>query len=354
MQIATHYHGGDIYSYSQPLLDFSSNINPLGVPASFKKALAQQSEAFAVYPDRACRLVKQSIAAYLDVAPEMVIPGNGAVELIYQALYAVGKKRVYGLAPTFSEYRRAAKVLSLPYRDLEVFEADFQTVRLATILDRVEAESVVIICNPNNPTGTLIPREELCALATELLKRNCALIVDEAFIEFTDRVGENTMLPRLGGYPNLMVIRAATKFFGMPGVRLGYGITRCQTWAGIIEGRMLPWQLNTAAVIAAQTVFGDREYQKASRDWIGRERPWFGGQLGQLRDFEVIPSQANFFLVRILREGLEANQLYDQMVTRGILIRKPAGFSGLTNAFFRLAIKDRPANQVLIEALKEV
>lgn len=352
--MATNYHGGDTYSYPQPLLDFSSNINPLGVPASFKKALVEQLDAFAVYPDLACRAVKQSVAAYLGVPAETVVPGNGAVEVIYQSLQAVGKKRVYGLAPTFSEYGRAAEMQRLPYRDLQVFDATFEKVNLSVLLDQVEAESVLVICNPNNPTGTLIRRADLCELAAELLRRDCALILDEAFIEFTDQAAENTMLPWLESFPNLLVIRAATKFFGMPGIRLGYGITHCQGWTERIAERTLPWQLNTAAVIAAQVVLQDRDYQQASRSWIARERPWFLEQIRQLRDFEAIPSQANFVLVRILRAALDANQLYDQMITKGFLIRKPEGFTGLSNDFFRLAIKDRRANQMLIAALKEV
>jgi threonine-phosphate decarboxylase len=223
-------HGGDIYRYNRPVVDFSSNINPLGVPERFKQALCENINVFANYPDPAYRNLKRQVAAYLRVEPEWVALGNGAVDLIYKAISAAGQKRVYGLSPSFSEYRRAAELPKLLYEEMSVFEGDYAGIDISQMLSRIKPDSLVVLCNPNNPTGTLVRREVLAEVSEALAGRNCFLIVDEAFMEFTDCCEAVTMMALVRRYPNLLVIRAATKFFGLPGLRLGYGVTTNQAW----------------------------------------------------------------------------------------------------------------------------
>jgi threonine-phosphate decarboxylase len=347
-------HGGDIYGYDRPLTDFSANINPLGVPESFKQALRENVDAFALYPEPTYRALKRQVAAYLETNPEWVILGNGAVDLIYRVIEAAAQDRVYTLAPTFSEYRQAATLQNRDYYEMPVFQADYTGIDIERMLNLIQPDSTVVLCNPNNPTGTLASRETLSQVAGALAEHNCHLIVDEAFIEFTDCSAAQTLLRMVERYPNLLVIRAATKFFGMPGLRLGYGITANQIWRERIQTLGQPWQINTAAVIAAAVVFNDWEYIQSSQAWISEERSYFYNRLTGVPNLHVYPSQANFYLVKLLRAGLDAYQLQERLLNRGILIRTPRGFSGLTPYHFRVAVKDRGSNDLLVAGLHAI
>jgi threonine-phosphate decarboxylase len=347
-------HGGDIYRYDRPMVDFSANINPLGVPESFKQALRERVDAFACYPEPSYRTLKQQVATYLEVEPEWVVLGNGAVDLIYKAIQAAAKKRVYTLAPTFSEYRQAAVLQKMDYYEMSVFQADYTKVDIEKMLNLIQPDSTVVLCNPNNPTGTLVQREELGRVVAKLAQQDCRLIVDEAFIEFTDCNTDQTMLAMTARYPNLLVIRAATKFFGLPGLRLGYGIAANRAWRERIQALAQPWQINTAAVIAAAVVFNDQDYIKKSQEWIGTERSYLFERLTGFPELYVYPSSANFHLIKLLRKGLDAYRLQERLLVQGILIRTPQGFSGLTPYHFRVAVKGRGSNDLLIRALGEI
>jgi threonine-phosphate decarboxylase len=347
-------HGGDIYRFAGTMLDFSSNINPLGVPVSFKMALRQRSADFGLYPDIACRALKQNIGAYLGVDPEWVIPGNGAVDNIYRAVKAAQKSRVCGVAPSFSEYRSAAENAGMEYREAEAFDEEYSRIRRDAMAKLAQADTTVILGNPNNPTGSLEDATGLSALATELAELNSILIVDEAFIEFTGETAEHTMLRFIGSHLNVIVIRAATKFFGLPGVRLGYAITGNPILRGRMSGMALPWNINAAAVIAAGVVFTDHAYINSTRTWMEREPQRFGERLQAVPNLKVYPAKANFYLVKSERADLDAYRLREEMIQRGILIRTPCGFGNLTPFHFRLAVKDRAKNEVLIKALREV
>jgi threonine-phosphate decarboxylase len=348
------YHGGNIYGYERPILDFSANINPLGAPDSFKQAIGEKLDAFTCYPEPTYGTLKRQVAAYLAVEPEWVVVGNGAVDLIYKAIQTAAHDRVYIPVPTFSEYRRAASLQGLNCCEMPVFTADYSGIDSGKMLKMIQPDSTVVLGNPNNPTGTLIPRDELERLAADLAVQNCSLIVDEAFMEFTDYGAAATMPDMMAQYPNLLIIRAATKFFGLPGIRLGYGVTANQDWRERILALEQPWSINTAAVIAAAVIFKDRKYIQRTRDWIGTEKGYFFERLTRFSELLVYPSQANFFLIKLLRRDFDAYQLQAKLLEHDIMIRTPQGFSGLTPEHFRVAIKERKSNDLLLRALGEV
>jgi threonine-phosphate decarboxylase len=349
-----NHHGGDIYRFKREMLDFSSNINPLGVPDCFKKALRERGDDFGRYPDSAYRALKQNIATYLGVDPEYVTTGNGAVDNIYQAVKAAQKDRVLGIAPAFSEYRGAAEWAGLNYEAAKAFDEAYSRIDFAKILQRAQRDTTVILGNPNNPTGSLESAAGLCSLAAELAKRDSTLIVDEAFIEFIEEAAGHTMLPFIRTFPNLIVIRAATKFFGLPGIRLGYALTGNPVLRRRMNDLTQPWNINTSAVIAGEVIFKDHEYIQATREWLKQERRLFEERLQALPNLKVYPSQANFYLLRSERSDLDAHVLYEKLISRGILIRTPDGFGNLTSYHFRVALKDRVSNEVLCQALREV
>lgn len=350
-----NFHGGDIYKYHRAMLDFSSNINPLGIPDSFRSLLLQRLEDFTRYPDIEYLEVRKRLAGYLGIcSSDYIIPGNGAVELIYKLAASSGAERVVCLRPTFSEYGRAAKAAGLDFYDVPAFSGDFAEIDPEMLVKAIKPHSLVIICNPNNPTGTLIGKKAMKYLAGELMNMSCRLVIDEAFIEFTDSYPEDSMVDSLEEFTNTAVIRAATKFFGMPGIRLGYGVMADMAAVGAVKELMEPWNLNTAAVAAVCSVFEDRDYIERSRKWIRSERKYMFDGLNSIDRLKVYPSSANFHLLELTGRDRTAAQLREDMAEHGILIRTAEGFNGLSDFHFRLAVKDRSSNRTLLEMLRNI
>lgn len=349
-----NFHGGDVYNYNGEIIDFSSNINPMGIPDSFRRLLCERLEDFTKYPDIEYQEVRTHVAAYLQIrSTEYIIPGNGAVELIYKLAASDRAERVVGLSPTFSEYRRAANAAGLEFNEIPAFSSDFTTINMEMLLENIRPNSLVIICNPNNPTGTLVEKAAMKELAASLRKLDCRLIIDEAFMEFTDNYPANSMVDVVEEFMNITVIRAATKFFGMPGIRLGYGITANIETAKAAKELMEPWNLNSAAVIAACSIFYDHSYIEKARAWIKSEREYLFEKLGNIKELRVYPSKANFHLVELIDRNMTATQLKAAMAEKGILIRTAEGFNGLSEFHFRLAVKDRESNDTLLKIIKE-
>lgn len=348
-----NFHGGNTYSYKQKLIDFSSNINPLGVPESFKKMLNDNIDEFTKYPDINYAELRKAIADYINIeAIDFIVPGNGAVELLYRAIGKSGKRKLIGLMPTFSEYSRAASFYGMDFISVACFDEAFQAAAIDKIVDKADKDSVVIICNPNNPTGTLIEKAQMQKLAEQLREKDSLLIVDEAFMEFTTDYPKNSMISELHNYQNVMVVKAATKFFGMPGIRLGYAVSKNSLWLSSIRESLEPWNVNTAAVIAGSCIFKDYEYIMKSRAWIEEERVYLYNSLDSVANIKVYKSSANFHLVKLSDKNIDAWKLKHGLLQQGILIRTPEGFEGLNGQYIRLAVKDKASNEMLIKCLE--
>jgi threonine-phosphate decarboxylase len=348
-----NFHGGNVYDYGRELIDFSSNINPLGVPESFSLALQRNIIEFTKYPDSAYVELRKAIGEYLGLEKiDSIVPGNGAIELIYKAVQQSGIRRLVTLKPTFSEYSRAASQAGIEYEGVSAFDYEYSKVDINKLLDTVRENSAVIICNPNNPTGTLVEKPQMLQLAAALRDKGSYLIVDEAFMEFTEDYPRNSMLDQLSNFKNLIIIKAATKFFGMPGIRLGYAISGSMEILAKIRESMEPWNVNTAAVIAGCTVLKDREYIEGSRLWINEERPYMYASLNKIKGLTVFKSSANFHLVKLDESEMNAWQLKEKLLERNILIRTPEGFEGLNGQYVRLAVKSKESNELLIRELQ--
>jgi threonine-phosphate decarboxylase len=350
-----NFHGGYVHNYNKKLLDYSSNINPLGVPESFKTALQNNIEEFTKYPDINYIELRKAIGKYLGMEDiNFIVPGNGAVELLYKAIQQSGKSRLISLKPTFSEYARAASQCGIEYNAIAAFDSEYQEVNIDLILERVNKDCAVVICNPNNPTGTLIDKKKLLQLAEGLRDKGALLIIDEAFMEFTSDYPANSMLDQLEKFQNLLIVKAATKFFGMPGIRLGYAISNNLKLINRIRESIEPWNVNTAAVIAGCSMLEDSDYILNSRVWIATERKKMYDGLSDIEGIKVYPSAANFHLAKLLVENLDAWQLKEKLLEQNILIRTPEGFEGLDRKYVRLAVKQRDSNMILIEELKNI
>lgn len=343
-------HGGNIYGKAEKIQDYSSNINPFGVPKSFEKALSKNIENFTNYPDIEYRNLKKRIAQYLETDSSFVFVGNGAVDVLYKTIQALDYKKAVIAVPTFLEYKRAMDIFHIKTKEIQYYNFekicfDFNQFK------QIEENCIYVICNPNNPTGSILKKEKMMQFSEKLKEKNSFLIVDEAFMDFVEQKEMYSVIKQLNTHTNMLVIGAATKFFGMPGIRLGYGITCNRSLLEKLQQNAEPWAVNTAAEIAGTVIFGDKKYIAKSKLWIKSERKFMMKTLSKIKGLTVFPSCVNFFLVKT---DYDSHLIQQQMEQEGFLIRTPEGFTCLDNTFFRIAVKDRQNNKAFCKALKKV
>ena len=345
-------HGGNIYKLKRDngieVLDYSSNINPLGVPSSFKKAVVENFESLEKYPDIDYVELRASIGDYNNCHIDNVVVGNGATEVLFLYMKAVKAKKVLIIAPTFAEYERAARAAG---RDVKFFplSKDF-SLNENMLLEFITDEDVVVMCNPNNPTGKFQNLEKIKKIADFLERKNKKLFIDEAFIEFVDDWKDKTAF--LLKHKNIFILRALTKFFALPGVRLGYGLTYDEAILNEIKNIREPWSVNGVAEIAGKTMLLDTLYIHETENWIKKEKLWFYEELCKIDNIEVTPTETNFILVKLLNDN--AKSFRKKMIENGVLVRDASNFMFLDESYIRLAIKDRKKNEQVLEALRRV
>lgn len=345
-------HGGNIYKLKRDngieVLDYSSNINPLGVPNSFKKAVIENFETLEKYPDIDYVELRTAIGDYNNCHIDNVVVGNGATEVLFLYMKAVKAKKVLIIAPTFAEYERAARAAG---RDVKFFplSKDF-SLNENMLLEFITDEDVVVMCNPNNPTGKFQNLEKIKKIADFLERKNKKLFIDEAFIEFVDDWKDKTAF--LLKHKNIFILRALTKFFALPGVRLGYGLTYDESILDEIKNIREPWSVNGVAEIAGKTMLLDTLYIHETENWIKKEKLWFYEELCKIDNIEVTPTETNFILGKLLNDN--AKSFRKKMIENGVLVRDASNFMFLDESYIRLAIKDRKKNEQVLEALRRV
>ena len=282
--------------------------------------------------------MRKNISKYIDINPDFIIPGNGATEVIYLLMKSI-KKRLAIINPTFSEYRRSAKLNNLDIIDLEL-ESNFK-LNIDIIKENIERFDSLFICNPNNPSGNVQDLKELVNL---LGKHNKVLIIDETFMEFVEDESKHSLVKYIESNKNIFIIKAVTKFFGMPGLRLGYGLT---SNAEIMN------KINSFADILSNFIFEDREYIKDSKEYYIKERSYMLQELRNIRNIKVYDTDANFILIRTYKKT--AKELKKDLFKQGnILVRDASNFIGLDDSFIRVAIKSHKDNKILIENMKNL
>lgn len=323
------------------LLDFSQNINPLGAPRSAleaaQRALSEDSDR---YPDLEYTGLREALAAYLGVGAGMVVPTNGGAEALFLAARAAGADgRALVLEPTFSEYAAAARASGLePVRMVarrpeEGFRWDPTSYR------DLEGVSVVFLCNPNNPTGNSLGRDEVLEMAARVEEAGAVLVVDEAFADFAPGISVTAMVDR-----GLWVARSFTKFFAIPGLRLGCLV--CDD-AACVQALQPSWPVNAVAVAAGIAAVRDRGFAETSVAEVARLRKDLFGALDALPGLQPFPGAANFLLVR------GPDGLPGRLARRGVLVRGCGPFYGLGPEYFRVAVRSAEENGRLVVAIGE-
>ena len=348
-------HGGDLLTYKNcfdgRLVDFSSNINPLGFPEGLEERLKNSFDTLTSYPDIQYRALRKSVSNYLNCDYNNVLVGNGAVEIINDFIMLAD--RVMVMVPGFSEYENRAlihgkKVVRIPYKK------DF-TVDIDILRDLVKKDDLLILGNPNNPTGLRIKEDTLSDIYLLMESGGGYLLLDEAFFEFCPKDYNSIELFKKYNYRNVGIIRAATKFFALPGIRLGYGCASDKKVEEIRKIR-LPWSINSLADISGQYICNNKkhikDYIEKSRDYIERERDYLQGELSKISGIVPVPSHSNYILIKLI--DWDGEYIFNFFLEKGILIRKFGSFVGLPKNYIRIAVKDSENNRRLIQIFKEL
>lgn len=354
-------HGGDIervartYGFNtSDILDFSSNINPLPLPRVVKDYLYEHFDTLTRYPDRDYSELRQALAFYTKMPLDYLLVGNGATELIYLTVQTLQPKRVLLPVPSFGEYEGALQNNNCEITHYQLREELGFKLDLPNFLSVLrQGFDLLILCNPNNPTGQLINKEEMLTILNEAQKTNTIVLLDETFIEFVPDVSGTSILDSLDGFENVLVLRAFTKFFALPGLRLGYCVAHPSLVEKLAE-RKEPWTVNGVAALLGPLLLKQTEFIRQARTWINKERPYFSEQLSQLNNLKVYETYGNFILLKLLEKGATVQALQEKLESRGIMIRNAASFHYLDNTYFRLAIKERSSNMRLIKNLEEL
>jgi threonine-phosphate decarboxylase len=352
-------HGAEIHGAAQEsglnpreILDFSSSVNPLG-PS--KKALAAAQEAFteiAAYPDSNSNALRQVIAGHFGgISKDNIVVGNGSTELMYlfaEAFLKRGEKALMA-APTFGEYESAVRKTGESVKFVRL-DKTFQ-IEAEAFKREMAGVKLLFLCNPNNPTSKLIPKDTLTDIVETALSQDILVFLDEDFLEFVEDEKNLTMINSIGKFPNLFVLRSFTKIYGLTGLRVGYGITS-KDIANVLLCAKIPWNVNCLAQAAAVAAFNDEEHLRVTRELIAKEKAWLQQELGRFGGFSFSVPDANFFFIDIGKADITANALKHRMLQQGILIRDCSSFVGLNEFYIRVAVKTHEENVRLIEAFK--
>ncbi|RJX40676.1 threonine-phosphate decarboxylase [Paenibacillus pinisoli] len=349
-------HGGDLRTaeecYGLPsssFLDFSSNMNPLGPPNAVREVLAQYAASIDRYPDPVSRRLSAMLSQKHGIEEGAILIGNGAAEVIDLVVRALRPDRAAVAVPCFSEYgdairKAGAELCEVPLLESEQFQLNRRWVEEA--LTHSDAR-LYMVGSPNNPTGALIEPARL----HELLESGAAVVADEAFMDFVPEEERYSLVQEAARNRRMYVVRSMTKFYSIPGIRLGYMIGHPESIAEL-RRLQVPWSVNSLAQTIGEAVLGDEAFVQHSRQWLQEERAWLSEKLETL-GFRVYPGSTNYLLLQLPETCcMSSSELQHAMGLYGVLIRDGSHFPGLNERFIRVAVKLREHNERLVRALR--
>ena len=364
-----HIHGGNIEEIAkkyrlreEKIIDFSANINPLGPPSKVIKALKENLDKIVRYPDPEAINLRRELSKYLKINSESIIAGNGAVELIHLICRALKPQKALIVVPTFSEYESTLKSIGCKIQffllqSRENFRLDIE--ELSKNIKKIgssrpyQGRDLLFLCNPNNPTGQLINKTDLLKIINVAQKRGVFVLIDEVFMDFVEQEGKETLIYEAARRDNLFIIRSLTKFFALPGIRIGYGIGN----EDILKRMKIHkeyWSVNVLAQIAGMASLRDKEYIKKTKKLIAKERKFLYNKLSKINGLKPYPSAANFILCRLANNKMDSKNLQKKLIRKNILIRNCSSFRSLNNRYIRIAVRTRQGNLRLINSLSNI
>jgi threonine-phosphate decarboxylase len=359
-------HGGQVHQVAKALgrsvdsfIDFSASINPLGPPASVLSAMQQALPACGHYPNPSAEELRMRLAKEHGISSDSIVLGNGSSELIRILPLALSLRQGYVAGPTFMEYEASLHIAGARCTYVLATSAEKYAPplgQLSLLVDGIqkhtfrsaESSAAVFVCNPNSPTGRVATARSLRTLYRQIEQAGLWMVVDEAFIDFCP---SHSLIKEISNASRLLILRSFTKFYGMPGIRLGYLVGTPETVA-TIRRLLPPWSVSHFAQEAGVAAVNDVKYRQRSLKFMQQERQRFMTRLRGIPGLRIIPASANFVMVELPSTCVTAS-LVARLARQGILVRDCQTFSGMIQPALRIAIRYPRDNNRVIHAIKE-
>ncbi|AGF79484.1 adenosylcobyric acid synthase (glutamine-hydrolysing) [Desulfocapsa sulfexigens DSM 10523] len=350
MTIDTEYgHGGNIHAAAEAraiaideMIDFSANINPFGAPDWLRACISSKLDSILHYPDPTASVLKKGISQQYKVPCDTILVANGSTELLYQLPRVLSCKRVVIPVPCYIDYVKVMQLADIEIKLLQLKEENNFSLELNLLEELLLPEDLVIIGSPNNPTGVTVQSDKLLQLARSAPR--VLFVIDEAFLEFVE--GAESLA---GKAENIITLHSLTKFYAIPGLRLGFGVFP-EHIIKALQRIFPPWSVNCLAQAVGERAIMDHAYQEKSRKLCLQLRKDLHGDLESFPDLCVFPGSANYLLIK-LHSSYTVPKLQEHLSKYNILIRDCANYQGLGPQFFRIAVRDKADNKALCSAL---
>lgn len=362
LQPTDQFHGSDLEKIEQfygirreDIRPFGSNVNPLGMSPMMKQALQKHIDILTDYPDREYKELKEAIHVYTGAETAHILPGSGSTELIVTFISTIKPKKTIVIEPTYSEYKRDLKAIKSEIVDYVLTEEKNFQLDSAELCEQIdESVDMVIICNPNNPTSTCLSVSQLQEIVEKCKATSTFVLVDETYVEFVKDVSAVSAIPLVKNYNNLIVLRGVSKFFAVPGLRLGYACTSNDKLLRYIHKRENPWAISSIAAYAGTVMFTDNCYINATRSLISQEQSLVCSALKSRKTITVFPPAANFVLVKLERENLTSADIFEYCIRKNLMIRDCSNFLGLGPKYIRFCFLKPEDDDILVNTLLEL
>lgn len=338
-------HGGDIYR-NKVNMDFSVNVNPLGIPESVKEAIHNAVDKLNRYPDPISEELTKELSKKHIIPSENIVVANGASEIFMSIVHGIRPRKALLLAPSFIGYKVALKAIDCEIKEYYLKEANGFDISEDFINEIASDIDIIFLATPNNPTGSFIEDELLFHILDKAKLTNTYVVLDECFIEFTE-FDKEQRTNKILDYPNAIVVRAFTKAYAIPGIRLGYAYCRDVNFVNLIKKNIPEWSVSYLAQVAGIAALNEKDYIDKSVLYIEEERKYLTDELIKM-GIKIYPSKANFLLIK------SDIDLYSRLLEEGILIRRCDDYTGLGKCYFRIAIKSHDENVSLCDTIKRI
>ncbi len=352
-------HGGNldlieqIYNVNKKeLIDFSDNINPLGVSNRLKENIPNIYNLLNIYPDETYKELRQSISTYTNCSMRNILVGNGSTELISGLIKAVKPQKSLIILPTYSEYEKELRKINSKISYFDVLESANFKLDVSKLLSTITQEiDLLVFCNPNNPTGYLTPKDDIIKILTHCKNTNTVVLLDETYVEFSKESTGCTSL--VEDFHNLFITRGTSKFFAISGLRLGYALTSSPQLKESVLKTLIPWNVNIVAEYLGKLVFSDTKYINDSIALCSDEYTKIKNYFDTVDSIHMFNSDTNFILFKIKSPDFNARDVFDFMIKNNILIRNLTNSKGLSEKYFRICIQKPEHNDLFINKFKE-
>ncbi len=358
--LSPYFHGGNVWEISEKykipvdqLIDFSISTNPLGAPETALQNIRQNLNLIYHYPDPDHEWLLEALSNSVGVDPNNVVVGNGSTELIYLFTEVFLENRYEAVipVPTFNEYKAAIErfdgnMVFVKCDPAKNFRLNFEELESAI----TKKTRMIFLCNPNSPTGCLYEKDDVLHIIRRAAEDNVLVFLDEDYIDFVDDSIRYSMVKYVSDYNNLFVLRSLTKFYGLAGARIGFGIASPDL-VKILKRVKMPWSVNSLAMFGAVEAVKDHDFVKKTKLLLSNSKKEMLEMFKTIPWLKVYPSETNFLLVEIIQGELTSTQLREGLAKKGFLIRDCKDFDGLNSRFFRVTVRRPEENRKLIEQI---